>query len=56
MMSGPAVTLNIQKEAMEFSLDLVPVLLFGKNRLPKEPLRQLTSLQHPISEQLVIYS
>jgi hypothetical protein len=53
-MSGPAVTLNIKKKAMEFSLDLVPVLIFGKHRLPKEPLQQVNNLQHPIREDLVI--
>lgn len=52
-MSGPAVTLNIQRNAEEFSVDLVPVFTFGTSRLPPEPLYQVnSSLLQPIKTYL----
>lgn len=51
-MSGPAVTLNVRKNAVEFSVDLVPVFSFGTSRLPPEPLNQFNNSRQPISAHL----
>jgi hypothetical protein len=38
--SGPAVTLGVRVDSKDFSVDLVPVFMFGREKWPAPPLRQ----------------